>query len=159
HDGEPPGGARGDSVLAGFPEHGIRAERNGDLEAVADFDTEELGRGDADDGKDMAVEAHGAAGNRRIQGELGLPEGITDDGSGGAAARLIVGGGEDAAHGRAGAEGSEEVSANEEPFGVSRLAFGDKVKRVGAPGNDVGKRRLVLADTLPIGRGEGGAAG
>ena len=48
---------------------------------MADFDAEELGRGDADDGEDMAVEAHGAAGNRGILGELGLPKGITDDGS------------------------------------------------------------------------------
>jgi hypothetical protein len=49
---------------------------------VPDFDAEELGRGDADDGEDMAVETDGAAGNRGILSELGLPEGITDDGGG-----------------------------------------------------------------------------
>src|SRR5262249_18490478 len=138
---------------------GVGAEGDGDLEAVADFDAEELGRGDTDDGEDMAVEAHGAAGNRGILGELGLPEGITDDGGRRAAAGAIVGGGEDPAYGGASAEGSEEVSADEEAFGVSRLAFGDEVKRVGAPSDDVGKRLLVLADTFPIGRGESGAAG
>jgi hypothetical protein len=52
----------------------------------------------------MAVEAHGAAGNRGILGELGLPEGIADDGGWGAAPGAIVGGGEDAARSGAGAE-------------------------------------------------------
>jgi hypothetical protein len=76
----------------------------------------------------MAVEAHGTAGDRGVLGELGLPEGITDDGGGRAAAGAIVGGGEKAAGGCADAEGVEEVAADEQAFGISRLAFGGEIK-------------------------------
>src|SRR5258708_16599063 len=124
---------------------------------MADFDAEELGCADADDGEDTAVQAHGAVGNRGILAELGFPEGITDDGAGRTAAGAIVVGGEDSAYSGAGPEDAEEVSANKEAFGVSCLAYGDQVEGVGAPSDDIGKRLLVLADTFPIGRSQRGA--
>jgi hypothetical protein len=107
----------------------------------------------------MTVEAHRAAGNRGILGELRLPEGIPDHGRGRTAAGAIVRGGEDPASNCTSAQDAEEVSADEESFCVSRLPFGDEVERVGAPGNYIGKRLLVTSDTFPISRSERGAAG
>src|SRR5262249_22708257 len=128
HDGKPPRVSLRNPSLSRFPEHGIGAQRHSDLESVPDFDAKELWRGNANDGKQLAVESDGTIRDGRVLGEFGLPERIPDDRRRSTATRLIVFGCEDAAYGRTRAERPEEFSADKKPFRVSRLAFSCEIE-------------------------------
>src|SRR5437764_2617638 len=126
---------------------------------MADFDAEEIRAGHADDGKWTAVEHDGAPNDVRVGGEFAIPECVTDDCAGRAAAEAVVIGGEEAAEQRLDAEHAEEIAADVQSLGVTSFAAGREVETRGAPGEGPGEGLLAVANLLPLAVCEAGAPG
>jgi hypothetical protein len=102
--------------------HGIGAHRHSDVEAVADFHTEEPRRSYAENRERPAVEPYSAAGDGRVSAELALPESMTDYGSRRSAAWLIILRAECSPNLRRNAQHVEEIAADEQALRESHLA-------------------------------------
>ena len=72
----------------------MRAERQGEIEALANLQTEEVRRRDADHLSQMIVDQELAANHGILASEFALPKCVAENYSGGSATRMIVFGGE-----------------------------------------------------------------
>src|SRR5262249_27415685 len=113
------------------------------VEAAADFETEELGRCDADDVVVVAIELQRFPHCRHLPAEFPLPEPVPEyDGRPGAAAN-VVGRREEAADQRTNAERRDIDAADPHAARISRLAVRVHVEGRRAPGREPGEGILA----------------
>lgn len=90
----------------------MRAQRQGDVEAFANLQTEKVRRRDADHLSQMFVDQELAANHGILASERALPKCVAEDCSGGSATRLIVFGGEKPPFEGRYAESCKKISAD-----------------------------------------------
>jgi len=90
----------------------MRAERQGDVEAFANLQTEKARRRDTDHLREMFVDQELTANHGILASECALPKRVAEDCSGGSATRLIVFGGEEPPSEGRYAESCKNISAD-----------------------------------------------
>ena len=125
---------------------------------TSNLHTEKEWRCDADDRKQMTIEAQRTAERPRIAAKLSLPERVTDYRSGLPARQIVVFSRENPTQHWRHAEVTEELSAHVESIGISGFPARREVKARRAPGQHARKRLLLFPNLLPLAISEPGAA-